>query len=131
MKRSASRWSIPGVLALSACPSPEPSGSDAGTDAGPAIDAGPLVCNYDAGRTYIAPTDAGCPHPDTIDARGVRCACIACDGDGGCVPGTYDYCCDDDIGNPCPVCQASLHDADGGRRYLFYSDGACEPVCFT
>ena len=113
MKRLALKLSVPGALALSACT----------TGAG--------GCDFDAGRQYAPPTDSGCPHPDTIDARGVRCACRYCDNDAGFICSGLVECCDPDVGNPCPICTNNERSEDGGRTYVFHADGTCEPACFT
>ena len=89
---------LPAALAFAACT------STSGTDAG------------DAGN---------CPHDPTGDAGTVRCACeMQYQDDGGF---HWWECCDDDIGNPCPICCGNPRDTDGGRMY--YPDSGT-PVCY-
>jgi len=131
------RHLLPTALAVVACGGP--SAKDAGYDAGPTDsgtmdsgvdaghDSGTPDSGYDAGTDagYDAGTDAGCPHPDTGDSTTVRCTCEVeyfPDGDAGWLE-----CCDQDIGNPCPICCLNPRDADGGRQY--YPDSGT-PICY-
>ena len=55
----------------------------------------------------------------------MRCSCEAQPLDDG--GEGYFECCDEDIGNPCPVCCFNPREDDGGRQYD--PDGG-PPVCY-
>jgi len=141
------RHLLPTALAVVACggSSANDAGFDAGRDSGTdsGIDSG-VDAGADGGRDSGTPdsgTDAGtadsgndsgtpdsgmpCPHPDTGNDMTVRCTCeVAYEPDGGF---GYQECCDEDIGNPCPVCCLNPRGADGGRVY--YPDSGTA-VCY-
>ena len=101
---------LPSALLVAACSAPSAidGGADAGHDAG-----------FDGGADPCADYDAG--HDDS----GVRCYCNSSPKPGGGYE--YEQCCDDDIGNPCPICCLNPRDADGGRQYEPNDAG---PVCY-
>jgi hypothetical protein len=114
MKRLAVRLSVPSALALSACSAPAPA-MDAGYDAGPQ-DSG----LSDAGE-HLCP-----PGPDYTNDQGMKCTCElgGISPDGGIM---YAWCCDPDIGNPCPACCLNPKYPDGGRQYE--DDAGTVPYC--
>jgi len=80
-----------------------------------------MDAGVDSGVDPCLDFDAG--HDDS----GVRCFCQSTPDP--MAPGGYEFekCCDQDIGNPCPVCCDNPRTADGGREYQ-PNDGG--PVCF-